>query len=108
MMLRYSHERTLVHALEPDAVRLAEQQATGLFSKVSTQRAMHGIEGSPWIFGTQPTALDAHVTVFVARLIDAGRQDLVLEDSFNATKQVVAMPEWQNVMKGRRTIYTVD
>ena len=53
------------------------------------------------------TALDAHTVPFVARLLDAGRSDLVPEAVRQYAERAMARPEWQGVTKGRPTMFQV-
>ncbi len=65
-------------------------------------------DGPLWIFGTdEPTALDAHVVPFLARLLDVGRQAM-----FEGKDRVLTYAEgafqteaWKQVMQGRKTVY---
>jgi len=62
-------------------------------------------EDASWLYGLpQPTAVDAHLVPFLARLRDAGRFQLVSPrlKAYLATAEKT--PEWQNVMEGRRTL----
>ena len=57
------------------------------------------------MFGTaHPTAFDAHLVVYVARMRDVGRGELipgrVMEYLDRATEGV----EWKEMMDGRRTV----
>ena len=58
-----------------------------------------------WILSTpHPTALDAHVTVFAARLRDAGRGELVpLRITAYADKQMSTVA-WKEMTRGRGTV----
>lgn len=100
-----SHEKTLVHALEPDAIQLAEQQTRQFFSKVENERQLYAKEGSLWTYGGNPTALDAHMAVFIARLMDVKRLDLVPPHMAKLVKDFRSTTEWHNVMQGRPTLY---
>jgi hypothetical protein len=61
---------------------------------------------SPWLFGLlAPTALDAHLVTFLARLRDLGRNELI-SHSLRAYRDIaMETPEWCGVMNGRSTIY---
>ena len=102
--LESSHEKTLVHALEEDPVQHAEQQTRHFFMEVGKQRNLYGREGSPWIFGDLPTALDAQMIVFVARLVDVKRTDLVTNECLECARKSWSLPEWQATMQGRATM----
>lgn len=59
-----------------------------------------------WIFGTEkPTALDAHVIPFLARLVDAGRQYMIDPKLKSYAETVFEMDVWKEFMQGRKTIY---
>jgi hypothetical protein len=59
----------------------------------------------PWLWGQEhPTALDAHLIVFVARLQDIGLGELVPRALEKLVQRACAGDEWQTVMQGRRTM----
>jgi len=58
-----------------------------------------------WILKTPyPTALDAHVIVFVARLKDAGRGELVPTRIINFADKQMDTVAWKEMMQGRGTV----
>lgn len=58
-----------------------------------------------WILNTtHPTALDAHVIVFIARLKDAGRGELVPACFMNYADKQMDTSLWKQMMQGRSTI----
>lgn len=58
-----------------------------------------------WILNTtHPTALDAHVIVFIARLKDAGRGELVPARFMNYADKHMDTATWRETMQGRSTI----
>jgi glutathione S-transferase len=64
-------------------------------------RASH----SGWVLNTpHPTALDAHLIVFVARLRDAGRGELVPARVMEYADRAMNASAWKEVMQGRQTI----
>ena len=67
-------------------------------------------EQGPWLWGlTEPTALDAHLVAFIARLQDLGRGQVVPPGLKLYAESAKNGPEWKNVMQGRRTFpQTVD
>lgn len=99
-----SHERTLVHALEPAPIALAERQATDYFSQITELFSKY--DGF-WIFGDEvgPTALDAQTVTFVARLIDADRRDLIPQAIQEYAEEVMKGKEWDVVMGGKPTLF---
>jgi hypothetical protein len=60
---------------------------------------------SGWVLDTpHPTALDAHLIVFVARLKDAGRREVVLARVMEYADRAMNASAWKDVMQGRQTI----
>jgi len=59
----------------------------------------------PWLFGLDAaTALDAHLVVFIARLRDVGREELIPHGISLYGDRAMETPEWRNFMDGRRTM----
>ena len=57
-----------------------------------------------WCFGfKQPTALDAHLIVFIARMQDVRREDLIPEALRRYAAKAFEGAEWKGVMQGRTT-----
>ena len=78
---------------------------------VKTRDLLHEISGmlqvsqTDWILNmTHPTALDAHVIVFVARLKDAGRKELVPARIIDYADKQMDTALWKEMMQGRSTI----
>ena len=68
-----------LYGLTPQIIQQEEEKAQTLLSKLTAARehTMRG-SGTVWIHDTRcPTALDAHVIPFLARLNDVGRADMV-------------------------------
>jgi len=60
----------------------------------------------PWLWGeTIPTALDAHLIVFLARLRDLGKGELIPQALCQYGDMAMETVEWQRVMGGRQTMY---
>ena len=60
---------------------------------------------SGWFFGVeQPSALDAHVLGFIARLQDVGRDGLIPADLMQWADNFMQRREWKDLMKGVRTL----
>jgi hypothetical protein len=60
---------------------------------------------SGWVLGTpHPTALDAHLIVFVTRLRDAGRRKLIPTCVVKYTDGAMDASAWKDMMQGRQTI----
>ncbi len=63
-----------------------------------------------WIFGddVSPTLLDAHLVPFIARLLDAGREDLVPPVLKSYAAKVMETAEYQEVTRGRATLWNIS
>ena len=63
------------------------------------------VSETDWILNTKhPTALDAHIIVFVARLKDAGRSDLVPARITDYAYKQMDTQLWKEIIQGRSTI----
>ena len=104
-----SHNRTILDALDDDATRRAEIQARDFLAGVGAVYATHGVGSSEWLFGTEigATALDAHTLAFVARLLDARREDLVPRSVRVWAGRLMTGEAWQEVTGGRGTLFEV-
>ncbi len=77
-----------------------EQRAKTLLESLTT----HLAEPQSWIFGPTPTALDAHLVVFIARLTDVGRDHLIPAKLKDYCAWAMQKPEWVAMMNGRKTM----
>jgi glutathione S-transferase len=57
-----------------------------------------------WMYGSEPTALDAHLVVFIARMTDVGRENLISERLREYARWAWAQDEWSKMMEGRKTM----
>ena len=58
-----------------------------------------------WLFGlSHPTALDVHLAVFIARMLDVGRDDIIPEKLRQYGARIAETKEWKDVMQGRKTM----
>ena len=70
-----------------------------------TTLAGHLSDQGPWLFGSdRPSALDAHLVVFIARMQDVGKDDLIPDALQAYARTAFAMAEFKAVMGGRRTL----
>lgn len=100
----HSHRETLETALTDERVADAEASAKELFADLSEK---YVDTHSPWILGgDNPTLLDAHMLPFIVRLLDFERHDLVPPQLEQYAKRVQEMPQWQDVMHGRPTVWS--
>jgi hypothetical protein len=59
----------------------------------------------PWLFGLDhPTALDAHLIFFIARMRDVGRDGLIPQNLGRYGDVGMEKGEWKELMRGRRTM----
>ncbi|OAL27736.1 hypothetical protein AYO22_03402 [Fonsecaea multimorphosa] len=97
---------TRAPALTKEAVAVQEAKASSFLSQIETLLAGSEGTGSPWIFGSEdPTALDAHVVPFAARLIDVGRQGMLPDRVRAYADRAFDAEPWKEVMQGRKTVY---
>ncbi|KAM0247751.1 hypothetical protein ACHAQJ_009712 [Trichoderma viride] len=60
----------------------------------------HLVEGKKWLFGLEtPTALDAHLVTFIARLKDINKGNLIPQSLLTYAAAAQNMTEWKNVMQ---------
>ena len=64
-----------------------------------------GAKAESWIFDLpHATALDAHLAVFIARMLDVGRENIIPDKLKKYAERVTQTVEWNSVMQGRRTM----
>ena len=56
-----------------------------------------------WLFGQKPTALDAHLVVFIARMTDVGRESLIPDKLRQWAQWAMQGPEWTKIREGRQS-----
>ncbi|KAF2769997.1 hypothetical protein EJ03DRAFT_343057 [Teratosphaeria nubilosa] len=89
-------------ALTPEASKKNEQYTQQLVSQL-----VSNLEASKtgYLFGLErPSALDAHLVVFVARMLDIKRDDMIPTQLKSYAEKAMGGKEWQDVMQGRRTV----
>jgi hypothetical protein len=75
------------------------------FGQLITWPPAQGEEAGSWLFGLpHPTALDYHLAVFIARMLDVGRDDVIPEKVRKYGARVTQTTEWKAVMQGRKTM----
>ena len=63
------------------------------------------VSQTDWILSTTlPTALDAHIIVFVARLKDAGRRELVPGRIIDYANKQMETAVWKKMVQGQGTV----
>ena len=94
-------ERDKLPKLEPG---VAEQNLEQSRRLMGTFEGLLQAEAGPWLWGlSRPTALDAHLVAFIARLRDIGQGDNVPSDLSIYADTAMAGSEWNSTMQGRRT-----
>lgn len=95
----------------PEIVAREEVKARTYLEKVSKVRHSYNETATTatWIFGdgVGPTALDAHTVVFLARLIDAGRANLIGPDMLEYAEQNLQKTDWTGIVKDRSTLHSL-
>ena len=87
--------------LEKDAVKASEDNARDFMEEIE---ATLTDSQSGWCFGlAEPSALDAHLVVFIARLFDVKRGEMVPEALRVYAEKAMAGAAWNEVMQGRNT-----
>lgn len=94
-------------------VAAQENKALALLSKVEdllaaleADRDYSTNDGPFWLFGTSnPTALDAHLVPFIARLLDVGRKAMLSGKVLAYAKRALESEIWKEAMQGRKTVY---
>ncbi|KPI36525.1 uncharacterized protein AB675_4437 [Cyphellophora attinorum] len=88
------------NGIKPENTEINEGKAKRLFAKLESL-----LHESPWLLGLkQPTALDAHAVILIARLSDVGRTAIVPKRLQMYAGAAFETPVLQSVMQGRRTM----
>jgi hypothetical protein len=91
-----------IPSLKRESAKRAIIQSAQLLGEVD--ELLHAAH-SDWVLDTpHPTALDAHLIVFVARLKDAGRGELVPARVVKYADKAMDTSAWRDMMQGRQTI----
>ena len=106
LLTRYSHVQYSGSALLEDQVAQSEQKARAFFDHNTALQNEHGGPDSLWIFGQNPTVLDAHCVPFIMRLLDNKREDLVPQQLQDYAARVAALPQWNTVTGGKSTLWS--
>ena len=77
-----------------------EKRAKALLASLESQ--LPGPES--WLYGEKPTALDAHLVVFIARMTDVEREYLIPQKVKDYGAWAMRKPEWTEMMGGRKTM----
>ncbi|KAL1875464.1 hypothetical protein Daus18300_003203 [Diaporthe australafricana] len=107
-----SYYQNLAYALRPENINKAKAQAADLFQQLLLLYRDHHLSSATeqeqgiWLFGaTGPTILDAHAVALIARIDDAGQDELVPADLLAYARKIRSLPAWETVTHGRNTIW---
>ncbi|KAL3446404.1 hypothetical protein BJX65DRAFT_279528 [Aspergillus insuetus] len=101
-------DRDKVGGLKPGVTESMSKQARALmerFAGLITWPLARGEDSPSWLFDLpHPTALDYHLAVFIARMLDVGRDDIIPDKLREYAALVWETAEWKAVMQGRKTM----
>lgn len=100
--------RDKIGGIQPGIPEIMNGRARELLLNLQSLLPGHELtngESGPWLFGlTHPTALDAHLIVFIARMWDVGRSDIVPLSLGKYAARAMEEDGWKNTMQGRKTM----
>ncbi|KIX09698.1 uncharacterized protein Z518_00779 [Rhinocladiella mackenziei CBS 650.93] len=97
---------TRAPALDASFIKKEEDKTVAFLSQVTAVMDASCNENAPWIFGTEvPTALDAHMIPFLARLVDVDRENMLGSTSRRYLEMAMETRIWTDTMQGRRTVH---
>jgi glutathione S-transferase len=99
-MTRRSVRRNKVSGVVPAETERNERKTGELMASLETLVAEKD-EPTGWLFGDKPTALDAHLVAFIARMVDVGRSNLIPEKLQQYAQWAMQGPEWIKMRDGR-------
>lgn len=104
-LTRDSHDTLHSRTIEPEHIAEVEAHVSAFMTDLATTIDTNKAEGSLWIFGQQPTILDAYVSALSIRLLDNSRQELLPASVQAYARAVEQSDEWKSVTHGRPTVY---
>ncbi|CRG87495.1 hypothetical protein PISL3812_04513 [Talaromyces islandicus] len=98
-------KRNKVDGLRPEVTSEMERRTRDLMKKIEPLlSAAQDLAKNDWLFNLQqPTALDAHLVVFIQRMRDVGREALIPETLRRYAEKATKTPEWAQVMGDRKS-----
>lgn len=88
--------------LEPDQSQRNEEYARSLMREFND---LLNTSQTGWLLGLDsPSALDAHLVCFIARMTDRKRGDLIPERLQSYGLRAMNGEEWKSVMQGQSTL----
>ena len=101
-------ERDKVGGLKPGVPESMSERSQKLMDRLEslvTWPPSRTESSTSWLFDLpHPTALDAHLIVFIARMLDVNRGEIIPERLKKYAAQVMETNEWESVMQGRGTV----
>lgn len=87
--------------LAPENIPEHLVQTRQICAKVATLKEQHNAK---YVFGPQPTALDAHMLVFLRRIKDSGFDEHVPQTLREWSEELSKEEIWMTVVPGRKTL----
>jgi hypothetical protein len=98
-----STETEKIAGIKQEIVDSEIERSRALLSTLESTLCGQG--SSPWLFGFNgPTALDAHVVVFINRLRNVGRANLISSTLAKYADVAMDTPGWRQLMDGGRAV----
>ncbi|KAJ6780566.1 hypothetical protein PWT90_10657 [Aphanocladium album] len=98
------HSRTI----ESEHIAQVEAHVSAFMIELAGIIEENKVTDSPWIFGQQPTILDAYASALIIRLLDTNRLDLLPTTVQTYGKAVQQSVEWNKVTHDRPTVYNAS
>ncbi|KAJ5818994.1 hypothetical protein N7474_004585 [Penicillium riverlandense] len=100
-------EREKIEGLKADSIAMNVEKTRELM--INLERYLSQEDGQKglgmWLFGLdKPTALDAHLVVFIERMRDIGRSELIPEGLQAYADRAKMVTAWKSLMQGRSTM----
>jgi hypothetical protein len=97
----YRYDTNKLGGLKDDVVKENVEKARALMFRFQN---MLEESRTGWLLGlSRPSALDAHVVVFIARMYDVNRKELIPEKLQQYGDRAMSDKIWQDMMEGRNT-----
>ncbi|KAJ3473981.1 hypothetical protein NLG97_g10047 [Lecanicillium saksenae] len=95
------HSRTI----EPEHIAQVEAHVSEFMVELAGIIDENKTTDSPWIFGQQPTILDAYASALIIRLLDNKRLELLPRTVQTYATAIQESVEWNKITHGRPTVY---
>lgn len=105
LTVRPSHDTLHSRTIEAEHIAQVEAHVSEFMTELAGIIEEHKTEGARWIFGQQPTILDAYASALIIRLLDNKRLELLPRTVQAYGNAVQQSDEWNRVTHGRPTVY---